>query len=181
MPGNSPIHSVDDLLRHSKELTISFVDPASASGFLVENAFLQSKGLEPQRDFKQVVFSMSHPASVLTLKSGTVDVAACMLRIVKRYEDTGKLAKGDIRIIWTSPDIPNQPIAVRKDLPADLKESIQRALIDMPRNDPVAWANQVSKTLPRLPGQVYVAANDQMFDGLRAMARGAKNINLLEH
>ena len=181
VPGNSPIHSVDDLIRHSKELTISFVDPASASGFLVENAFLQSKGLEPQRDFKQVVFSMSHPASVLTLKSGKVDVAACMLRIVKRYEDTGKLTKGDIRIIWTSPDIPNQPIAVRKDLPADLKESIQRALIDMPRNDPVAWANQVSKTIPRLPGQVYVAANDQMFDGLRAMARGAKNINLLEH
>src|SRR5271170_1363683 len=61
VPGNSPIHSIDDLKKHSKELTISFVDPASTSGFLVQNAFLQSIGLEPQRDFKKVVFSMNHP------------------------------------------------------------------------------------------------------------------------
>lgn len=178
--GNSPIHSVDDLIKHSKDLTVSFVDPASASGYLVQNAFLQSQGIEATNDFKKVVFSLSHPASLLTLKAGKVDVAATMLRLIKRYEDTGKIAKGDVRVIWTSPNIPNQPIAVRKDLPAAFKEEIRRAFLDMPQKDPEAWANQSSKALPIPAGQVYVAADDAMFDELRKMAHGAKNLSLLE-
>ncbi len=106
VPGNSPIHTVEDLVKHSHELTVSFVDPASASGFLVENAFLQSQGLDPQRDFRKVVFSMNHIASLMTLKAGKVDVAACMQRLVDRYLQTGKLAAGDVRVIWVSPPIP---------------------------------------------------------------------------
>lgn len=181
VPGNSSIHSIADLLKHSKELTISFVDPASASGFLVQNAFLQSQGIDPQRDFKKVVFSMTHPASLLTLKAGKVDVAATMQRLVMRYEESGRLARGDVRIIWASPNIPNQPIAVRKDLSPAFKEAIRRAFIEMPDKDPEAWANQTSRSFPMQPGQIYVAANDAMFDGLREMVRGAKNLSFLEH
>jgi phosphonate transport system substrate-binding protein len=181
VPGNSPIQSVEDLKKHSKELTISFVDPASASGFLVQNAFLQSQGIEPERDFKKVVFAMGHPASLLSLKAGKVDVAATMQRLITRYEDTGKIAKGDVRILWVSPDIPNQPIAVRKDLPQSFKEEIRAAFIHMAEKDPEVWKNQSSAALPAPADQVYVAANDAMFDGLRQMARGAKNLNLLEH
>lgn len=180
VPGDSPIHSVDDLVKHSRELTISFVDPASASGFLVQNAYLQSRGLDPQRDFKKVLFSMNHPASLMTLKAHKVDVAASMERMVKRYLDTRKLAPGDIRVIWVSPQIPNQPIAVRKSLPAAFREEIRRAFLEMPQKDPVAWANMSPKTLPMPAGQVYVPANDAMFDGLRKMAKGVPNLSLLE-
>jgi phosphonate transport system substrate-binding protein len=183
VPGNSPIRSIDDLKKHAKELTISFVDPASASGFLVENAFLQSIGIEPQRDFKKVVFSMNHPASLMTLKAGKVDVAASMERIINQYQETGKLAKGDVRIIWTSPPIPSQPIAVRKDLPAGFIEEIRRAFIDMPKTDPQAWENLNPASVSGLLGSKapFVPANDAMFDGLRQMARNVKNLSLLEH
>lgn len=180
VPGNSPIQSVDDLIKHAKDLTISFVDPASTSGFLVQNAFLQSHGIDPKKDFKKVVFSMSQAASLLTLKAGKVDVAASMQRLVTHYEETGKLVQGDVRIIWVSPNIPGPPIAVRKDLPQAFKEDIRRAFIDMPTKDPEAWANQSSKATGIQPGQVYVAANDAMFDGLREMARGVKDLSLLD-
>ncbi len=180
VPGDSPIRSIDDLLQHSRELTISFVDPASSSGFLVENAFLQSKGIEPLRDFKKVVFSMTHPASLLALKAGKVDAAATMLRLIKRYEETGKLAKGDVRVLWVSPNIPNQPIAVRKDLPQDLKEDIRRAFLDMPRKDPEAWISQTTGSSAAPTGEAYVSANDSMFDGLREVARDVKDLSLLD-
>jgi len=39
VPGNSPLHSIDDVIAHRKELTVSFVDPDSTSGFLVQAAF----------------------------------------------------------------------------------------------------------------------------------------------
>jgi phosphonate transport system substrate-binding protein len=178
--GNSPIRSIDDVVKHSKELTISFVDPDSTSGFLVQSAFLQSKGLEPQRDFKRVVFALSHPASLLALKAGKVEVAATMKRLVDRYQDTGKLARGDVRVLWVSPDIPNQPVAVRKDLPQAFKEDIRRAFLEMPKKDPEVWANQSTAALPQSPDTIYVTANDAMFDGLRAMARSIKNLSLLD-
>src|SRR5262249_27738252 len=124
VPGNSPIHSIQDVVKHAKDLTISFVDPASASGFLVQNAYLQSLGLEPQRDFRKVMFTQNHLASVMTLKAGKVDVGAVSERMMSRWRQSGKIGPKDIRIIWTSPSIPNQPIAVSMTLPGPFKEEI---------------------------------------------------------
>lgn len=178
VPGSSPIHTVEDLVKHSRELTISFVDPASTSGFLVQNSFLQSLGMDPQRDFKKVLFSMNHLASMMTLKAGKVDVAATMLRLIRRYEETGKLAAGDVRIIWVSPPIPNQPVAVRKDLAPEFKQEIQRAFLTM---DNQTYEGMVPKALSGVSsGEVFVASNDRMFDGLRKMAHDVKNISLLD-
>jgi len=183
VPKNSPIHSVEDMIKHSKDFTISFVDPASASGFLVQNAFLQSRGIEPQRDFKRVVFTNNHLASLMTLKAGKVDVAAVAQKLVDRYKRDGKIAPDEVRVIWVSPDIPNQPVAVRKDLPAAFKEEVRQAFVDMATKDRETWDSLVSKKYAGMvmPGTVYVAANDAMFDGLRQMAHGVKNLSLLEH
>ena len=125
---------------------------------------------------------MNHIASVMTIKGGNVDVAACSQKMLNRYLEQGLIARGDIRVLWVSPSIPNQPIAVRKSLPEAFKKEIQKAFMDMPAKDPVAWKNLYSKKQQTLvtPGTVYVPANDAMFDGLRQIARGAKNLNLLE-
>src|SRR5262249_30080595 len=60
---NSPLRTIQDLVAHSKELTFSFVDPASTSGFLVQRAYFQSVGLDPDKDFKKTMFSTNHVAS----------------------------------------------------------------------------------------------------------------------
>jgi phosphonate transport system substrate-binding protein len=182
VPGNSPIKSIQDVIRHSKQLTISFVDPDSASGFLVQNAYLQSVGIEPQKDFRKVMFAMNHLAAIMTLKAGKVDVAAVQERLVKRYIQTGKLAEGDIRIIWTSPSIPNQPTAVSKALPRPFIEEIRQAFLDMQQKDPAAFAARVtSSVFAGIARGPYVRADDSMFDGLRSMARSVPNLSLLEH
>jgi phosphonate transport system substrate-binding protein len=183
VPANSPIHSIEDVVRHSKELTISFVDPDSTSGFLVQNAYLQSLGLEPQRDFRKVLFTMNHIASIMTLKAGKVDIAAVQERMLGRYIESGKLARGDIRILWTSPSIPNQPIAVSKELPASFREEIRQAFLDMYSKDPKAFAAQAPRSIASLTWSraPYVRADDSMFDGLRQMARNVPNLSLLEH
>ncbi|HKE27086.1 MAG TPA: phosphate/phosphite/phosphonate ABC transporter substrate-binding protein [Bryobacteraceae bacterium] len=178
---NSPVRNLEDVIRHSKELTISFVDPDSASGFLVQNAYLQSQGIEPQRDFRKVMFTMNHLASIMTLKAGKVDVAAVNERMLNRWIQSGKLAAGDIRIVWTSPSIPNQPTAVSKSLPRPFIEEIRRAFLEMQQKDPSAFAARYSKMYSGFARAPYVRADDSMFDGLRQMARNVPNLNLLEH
>ncbi len=147
----------------------------------MESAFLQSRGLDPQRDFKKVVFSMNHMASLMTLKAGKVDVAAVMERLVHAYEKNGKLASGDVRILWVSPPLPIQPVAVRKSLPTAFKEELRRAFLDMAGKDPETYRNILPKSMAAAyADMVFVPANDAMFDGLRQMARGVKNLSLLE-
>jgi len=92
----------------------------------------------------------------------------------------GKISQSDYRVIWTSPDVPNQPVAVRKNLPAEFKEELRQAFLKMPNDAPDVYRNMSPKVYTPPAGQVYVPANDGLFDGLRAMARNVKNLDLLE-
>jgi phosphonate transport system substrate-binding protein len=178
---SSPIRSMDEAVKHAKDLTISFVDPASASGYLVERAYLDSLGLDPEHDFKKVVFSNNHIFSAMTLVAGKADIAAISENTLATLKRTGRVKDGAIRTLWTSPRIPNSPIAVRKELPADLKKMLQDAFIEMPATAPEAYAAMFSATT-RLasPDITYVRVTDAAFDGLRAMARNVKHVQLLD-
>jgi phosphonate transport system substrate-binding protein len=180
---NSPIKTIDDVVTHARNLTFSFVDPASTSGFLVQRAYFQSVGLDPEKDFKKTVFSMNHLVSAMTLIAGKVDAAAFMEAkpgntIYRTLFTRGRMREGDIRVLWKSPPLPTSPIAVRRDLSASFKQEIQQALVDIPERDPELW-----KMWPRSSASsevVLVRGTDEMFDGLREMARNVKNLSLLE-
>lgn len=181
VPVDSPIRSVDDLVKHVKDLTISFVDPASASGYLVQRAFLDSIGIDPEHDFKKAVFSNNHIASVMTLKARKVDVAAMEDYLVPLLIGRGKLREGEIRTIWVSPRIPNSPIAVRKDLPAAFKKKLQDVFVEMPQINPEAYKGMFNGTSRGYsPDVTYVRIDDSAFDELRKLARDVKHVQLLE-
>lgn len=177
----SPIHSMEDVVKRAKDLTVSFVDPASASGNLVQRAYLDSLGINPERDFKKVVFSQNHLTSATTLVAGKTDLAAVGETIVPALVRSGQLREGGIRFIWISPRIPESPVAVRSDLPRDFKLRLQTALLEMHSRAPEAYLNMTAKVyMERYRGTRIVPATDEMFDPLRKLARGMKLSQLLE-
>lgn len=175
---NSPIQSMEELVARSKELTFSFVDPASTSGYLVQRAYLQSLGLDPEHDFKKTMFSMNHLASAMTLLAGKVDAAAVMESSQNRLLKAGKIQPGDIRVLWMSPPLPSSPIAVRSDLPESVKRALQAALVGIPERAPELWAMWPRSNM--VPDAILLEGHDSMFDGLREMASKVKNLSLLE-
>ncbi|MEN0058252.1 MAG: phosphate/phosphite/phosphonate ABC transporter substrate-binding protein [Bdellovibrio sp.] len=108
-------------IKHLKDLKgkrIAFVDNKSSSGYLYPQVALRKQGLT-EKDFKEVVFSGNHQASVLMLETNKVDVAA-----VFSDDEAGKLGawvkfgsdkKAQYRILWKSSPIPNDPFCVRQD------------------------------------------------------------------
>jgi phosphonate transport system substrate-binding protein len=175
---NSPLKTIDDLVAHSKELTFAFVDPASTSGFLVQRAFFQSIGLDPDTAFKKTMFSTNHIASAMTLTTGKVDAAAMMEVIPARLIERGVLKRGDIRFLWVSPPLPSSPIMIRKGFSEGFKREVQQALVDIPEREPELW-----KTWPHSNNDadnVLIPGSDAMFDGLRDIARHIHNLSLLE-
>ncbi len=179
VPADSPYQSIDELVKHAKDVTISFVDPASASGFLVQRAYLDSRGVNPETDFKKIVFSNNHIASAMTLLAHKVDAAAISENTFNTLVKKGNVKPEEVRTLWKSPPIPNSPIAVRKDLPAELKRKLQDVLVEMPVKAPEVYSGMLTTVAP--PDTTYVRINDATFDGLRNMARGVKTTKLLEH
>lgn len=175
---DSPIHTLEELIRDTKKYTISFVDPASTSGHLIPRVFLESKGLDVEKDFRKMFFSTSHPLSLYTVTGGKVDVAATMPSMIRAMEDNGKLKAGEIRILWESQDIPGSPVTIRKALPDSFKKEVLAAFVGLAKADPeLAAALQVTTKHKDFQ---YYPANDSMYDGLRAIAKDLKNVKILE-
>jgi phosphonate transport system substrate-binding protein len=177
----SPIKTIEDVVKRAHELTVSFVDPASGSGNFVQRAYLDSLGIDPERDFKKVVFSQNHMTSVLTLVNGKTDVAAVGETVVPALIASKQLKPGDVRFLWISPRIPEGPVVVRHDLPQDLKDKLQDAIVRISTEAPDAYYNMTAKVYrERYRNKKFIPATDADFESLRKLAKGMKLTQVLE-
>lgn len=172
----SKLRNIDDVIRNTKDITLSWAYPTSTSGHLVPRYYLQQRGVMPD-DFKEVFTSTDHTATFFSILSGKVDVAAVMYPILDRFIKTGKAKEGDFRIIWESEPIPGGPIFVRKDLDGGLKKQIQQAYIGIAKADP--------KVMKALQSQFtysvsYMAVTDSFYQPLRDMANKIDGLTLEE-
>jgi phosphonate transport system substrate-binding protein len=95
---------------------IAYVDPHSTSGFIYPAALLADAGATPVAEF-----AGTHAAVLEALRAGRVEAAATHEHAVE--------GAPDLRVLATTPEIPNEPVFVRRDLAADTRERLQRALL----------------------------------------------------
>jgi len=174
--GHGNIKSMDDVKARSKSLSLCFVDPASTSGHLIPRAYLNSIGLNPDTAFKQTIFAGSHLTSVLSVKSGKIDVGCTSSFVFKIMTEKKLIKDGDIRTLWTSDPIVSQPIVVRTDLNSAFVKRIQRAYLDMNTEHPEILKAYIKIFLKDTAKRTYVIAKDSYYDGLRKIASGIKDL-----
>ncbi len=110
----SPIRSLKDL----KGKRLALVDRKSASGYLYPLMAISKSGLRVPEDFKSVVYTGSHDQSVYSLKQKAVDAIAVFSNDPKGKDSAWTQHQGvfkDVRPIWGSAAIPNDPLCVRND------------------------------------------------------------------
>ena len=165
--GESDVFSPED----TAGKTFAFNDPNSTSGYLVPSAFfLMEMAVDPQKHFSKVIFSGSHEASILAVSNRKVDVASTNLPDLQQLTREGKVARGALRVIWVSKLIPNDPIVVRKDLPASLKSAVQESLVSMKSRSPEAF-----KEIGAWVGN-FVPADDGKYQVIRELNETAKRL-----
>ena len=175
--GDSKIRNMEDVKAQAKKLTFCFVDPASTSGHLIPRAFLISYGLNPDTAFKQTIFAGSHPASVLSVKSGKIDVGCSTDLLFNLMIQNHMMKDGDVRVIWRSAPIVSDPIVVRDDINKDLTRKIQQAYLDLNKEEPGILKGLMQIVFKDTLTRSYMVANDSLFNGLRKIANGIKGLN----
>ncbi len=118
---DSPLTSEKDVLKSAATLTFGNGDPNSTSGFLVPGYYVFAmNNVDPKKIFKRTV-GASHETNALAVANKQVDVATNNSENLARLEVTNPTKRADIRVIWTSPLIPSDPLVWRKDLPEETK------------------------------------------------------------
>jgi phosphonate transport system substrate-binding protein len=123
---DSPINNLDDMFKNGKSLTFGAGDPQSTSGTLVPGYYVfTQRGVEAKDTFK-VVRPASHGINLLAVLNKQVDVATNNSEELDKLQLKDPEKRKEVKIIWTSPLIPRDPLVWRKDLPADTKAKIRK-------------------------------------------------------
>jgi len=122
---DSPLKTLDDVLKNAKNLSFGNGDPNSTSGFLVPiyYVFAQNK-LDARTAFK-VSRSANHETNALAVVNKQVDVAVTNSETLDKIKDRMPEKFKEIRVVWTSPLIPLDPLVMRKDLPDATKQKLK--------------------------------------------------------
>lgn len=170
---NTKIMSMADVVANAKNLTICYPDPASTSGHLVPGGYLASLGLDPDKSFKQIIYSGSHPATIMSVYAGKEDIGCSMTEMgIDRLVALGQIKKEGIRILWVSPPIISDPIVLRSEVNKDFIKKVQKAYLDMKEKAPDVF-NNYAKIMHKDPKNLsYVVAQDSFYNGLRTIAKG---------
>ena len=130
---DSPYNRLDDILKCDKTLDFGIGDPNSTSGFLVPTAYIfATKGIDPKACFK-TVRNANHQANAMAVANKQVAAATNNSEDLQRVAVTAPQAREQIKIIWTSPMIPLDPIVWRKDLDPAIKTKLYTFLLSYGR------------------------------------------------
>jgi len=160
---DSPIHSLDDIIKSPGTYTFGNGDPNSTSGFLMPSYYAWAKNhIDIAKQFKRVAVG-NHQSNMMAVANKQVDVAT------NNTEDMAKFAKSqpdkvaEVREIWRSPLIPGDPLVYRKDLPDEVKAKIKTFFLTY--GTPAAgagWEEQKNTLNGLTYGKVDPSNNNQL-------------------
>ena len=140
---DSGLNSVQDLLGpKGKGRTFAFGDKGSTSGYLIPLHFFMQQGIEPEKNFSRVLYT-KHQAIQMQVTAGQIDAGADYNRNRTAMIDQGMIRAERSKVIWQSPPLPNDALAVSAPLFKD-KGFVQRL------QQAVAEIGPLLKTQPQL-------------------------------
>lgn len=126
---DSPLNTLEDVLKAAGGLSFGNGDPNSTSGFLVPSYYVFAKNnLDPKKVFKNVV-NANHETNALSVVNKQVDVATNNSENLAKLKKTHPDKADSLKVVWTSPLIPSDPLVWRKDLPEATKTKIKNFIM----------------------------------------------------
>ncbi len=161
---DSGIRSLEQVLKNGKDYSFGIGDPQSTSGTLVPTYYVFTmNNLDPKTHFK-VIRSSNHEGNFLAVLNKQVDVATSNSEMIQKMKEKSPEKLEQIRILWTSPLIPRDPLVWRKDLPADLKKKIQDFMVGYGKDE---REREILKNMYRLAG--FKASTDAQLLPIRQL------------
>ncbi len=123
-----PDLKIEHFPEDARGMSISFADAGSTSGWLIPNWWFLTHGIDVRTYFKYRD-GASHPANDIAVATGQVDLATDYDRNLNAMIEAGRVKADQVRVVWTSDPLPNDALAVRRDLDPATKQRILEAAL----------------------------------------------------
>jgi phosphonate transport system substrate-binding protein len=124
---DSGIASLDDL----KGKVMCWVDPNSTSGYIIPRIMLAANGIDPDNDFSKTIEAGSHNNVITAVYNGECDVGTSYADARSSIEADFPDVKEKVVVLATTTDIPNDSVSFAKDFPAETREQVITALLEI--------------------------------------------------
>jgi phosphonate transport system substrate-binding protein len=161
-PG-SGITSLAQVAGHS----FAFSDPDSASGHLFPAYGLRKAGIDPSRDIR-AEYAGSHVGSFEAILNQKVDAGELNSQQIAAATAAGIYKPENFITLWRSQSIPNDPIAIRGDLPGAFKKRLIAAFLSL---NFAALSPDEHNHLMSKDATGYVAVPDAQYDVIRDLVK----------
>lgn len=162
---DSSLNTLDDVLRNGKSLSFGNGDPNSTSGFLVPGYYAFAQNKVDAKSLFKVIRSANHETNALAVANKQVDVATNNSENMEKIKERAPEKFKEIKIIWTSPLIPLDPLVMRKDLPEATKTKLRNFFYNYAKTD--AREKEVVMKISKLSG--FKASSDKQLIPIRQL------------
>ncbi|CAN5211707.1 phosphate/phosphite/phosphonate ABC transporter substrate-binding protein [soil metagenome] len=125
--------AVEKIAEIEEGTTVSFVEQASASGYIFPATIFIAQGIDPETGIDPI-FAGGHDSSVIAVCEGDAEVGVAFDDARGAAETECDIAS-NVVVFAYGPEIPNDGWAVLGSLPDDMKEDIKQALLDYAASD----------------------------------------------
>lgn len=161
---DSGIKTLADL----KGKQISFGSQSSTSGHLMPRHFLLQAQINPEKDFRRIAYSGAHDATIASVVSGRVDAAALDITVWRKFVAENRVDTKAVDVFHTTPTFFNYNWSMHVDSPAELRERVRKALLDLdpatPEGKEILQLNRATRYIPTSP---------ENYKGLESAGRSA--------
>jgi phosphonate transport system substrate-binding protein len=160
---NTNINKLEDIFKCDKSLNFGIGDPNSTSGFLVPSYYVFAKNnVDPKECFK-TVRNANHETNLMATANNQVDIATNNSEQIGRTQLKDPAAAAKVKIIWTSPLIPSDPMVYRKDMSKELKSKIKAFFLGYGRLGDTKHATEVLHGISDGQGYFMESNNTQLY------------------
>ncbi|MFM7531941.1 MAG: putative selenate ABC transporter substrate-binding protein [Rubrivivax sp.] len=147
---------------------VSFGSASSTSGHLMPRHFLLQANLNPEKDFRRIAYSGAHDATIASVVSGRVDAAALDITVWRKFVSENKVDTKAVDVFYTTPTFFNYNWSMHADTPAELRQRVQKALLDLDSSTPegreILQLNRATR---------YITTSPENYKGLESAGRSA--------
>lgn len=141
---DSPLQSISDVVKDSKNIRVCFTSPTSTSGYIMAYWRLVQEGLlqprqDPKEVFQSVEFGGGYSQALEQIIAGRADLAAVSDYVMEGPKVDVYLTaeqRGKLRILDRTPGVPTHLICARGGLSDELKAKVKAALLSLSNEQP---------------------------------------------
>ncbi len=121
-------------IRQMEGKRFAFVDKATTAGYLLPLAYFKKHGKNYKAFLKEGYLTGTHEDAIFDVLNRKADIGAAKNTVYERMAASDERIKKELVILERSPDVPENGLAVRKDLDGFLKKKLKEALLTMHEN-----------------------------------------------